>query len=198
MWRSAPTILCLCLLSCCSAAQASGRPYCGIYCLYAAALSDGKDIQFPALLKEKYVGCSLGSTLGELRDAAIDHGLHAEAVANLSVADLQGVTSRAILHVRSEPAAADYDHYVLLISHREGVAELFDPNRGIIRTTLQDISALWDGSALLVSAHPIRGTFLQLHSLLATFFYACGLLEPLKNPPDTANNKAMRHGGHDA
>ena len=54
------------------ARRCSPGSYCGIYCLYAATKTLGKDVDSRALIDPNYVGSAAGSSLAELKKAAAD------------------------------------------------------------------------------------------------------------------------------
>src|SRR5437588_640766 len=80
--------------------QPEQGPYCGIYCVYAAAKYLGREIEFTSLARPDYVGSNEGSSATELKRAVEDHALHAEVLANLTTDALRQSPYPMILHVR--------------------------------------------------------------------------------------------------
>src|SRR5437773_12006749 len=93
--------------------QPEQGPYCGIYCVYAAAKYFGRQIQFVSLARPEYVGSKEGSTATELKRAAEDHALHAEVLANLTTDALRQSPYPMVLHVRRGLSSEKYDHWLL-------------------------------------------------------------------------------------
>jgi rhodanese-related sulfurtransferase len=148
--------------------------YCGIHCIYGAINFEGAQVKLSDLLDRKYVGCSAGSTFQELQRAAVDHGLHARPALRLSASALRALDCPAVLFVRSEPAAPEPNHYVLLLPATSDSAEpaVIDPARPQAAATLPDVLPLWSGDALLVSRQPINLLPLAAADLSSVLVYA--------------------------
>jgi rhodanese-related sulfurtransferase len=140
-------------------------PFCGVNSLYTALRIEGLNLEFPRLLQRKYVSSASGGTLPELLQAARDTGANAQLVENLSVADLHRLSCPAILHVKTEFDAPDYNHFVLCVPAPDGRLALYDPPGPLIRTAGHDLAPVWDGTALLVSTQPINLKTLRLWAL---------------------------------
>lgn len=136
-------------------AALADAPYCGIYSLYGAALSEGVKLDFLRLTNRRYVGCAQGSSLAELERAASDNGLHATAAMNLTSGFLKESPHPVILHVKSDPATRKYDHYVTYLGTREGRAEVLDPGKPLTLMPFDELATVWDGIGLIVSAAPL-------------------------------------------
>jgi rhodanese-related sulfurtransferase len=134
---------------------ASG-PYCGVYSLYTALRSQGVNLELAQLLRPTYVSSTSGSTLSQLRQATQEHQAYGQLLENLSVADLHHLNCPAILHVKNEYDAPDYNHFLLCVPVAGGQLALYDPPGAIVRTAGHELAALWDGTALVVSARPIN------------------------------------------
>ncbi len=132
------------------------RPYCGLYCLYSTLRMAGEPIDFPDLIKPEYLGSRDGSSILELRQAARDFGLSAQPAARLSAAGLKDCPYWAILHVRSHPGSAKYDHYELFLGVEKGKAKLFNPPEAPRLVSFADLATQWDGKALFISDKPIE------------------------------------------
>jgi rhodanese-related sulfurtransferase len=136
-------------------------PFCGINCLYTALRTEGLDVDLAALMQSRYVGSDSGSSIAELLSAAQDNHAYVKALANLSVADLRHLQSPAILHVKSAYDALEYDHFVLCVPV-EGKLCFYDPPNQPGNTSGHELAALWDGTAIVVSARPIDLRALRL------------------------------------
>ena len=143
-------------LACAQKAPAvSSGPFCGIYSLYTALRSQKVDLEFSQLLRPDYVSSASGSTLSDLLQAVQDHHAYGQIVENLSVADLHHLHCPAILHVKNEYDAPDYNHFLLCVPLSGGQLGLYDPPAALTRTAGHELAPVWDGAALLVAAQPI-------------------------------------------
>ncbi len=140
---------------------ASRLPYCGLYCIYTVMRAWDTNPDFRYLLKNKYISNYQGSTLGELKQAAIDHQLFAECVDNLTIRSLKSSKLPMILHVKSSMKSPKYDHYVLFLGIEGSVARIYSPPHPIKYVPLHEIRYIWSGAALIVSNNPIA-----LHHML--------------------------------
>lgn len=157
-----PTILIVVMARCAAAAEQNDKappdpdaPYCGLYSLYAAALHEGLEINFSDLLKPQYIQCPQGSTLANLQQAAVDLGLYAVPAINLTIDVLRHADSPVILHVKKNPSARDYDHYIVFLGVRNGLAAILDAPKPVDYVPFERLSAIWDGTGLIVSSRPI-------------------------------------------
>jgi len=132
------------------------RPHCGLYCIYSVLKLVGQDIDFRDLVKAEYYGRLMGSSLAELNRAAKDYGLHAGVVTRLSTRALRDCPYQAILHVRRDAEAKEYDHYQLFLGTENGKAKLLDPPRDVKLVKFSELAPLWDGYALFVSPRPFE------------------------------------------
>jgi rhodanese-related sulfurtransferase len=131
------------------------RPFCGVYCIYAATKLSGKQVDFTDLLQSKYISSPKGSSMSELEQAARDRGLLVEPIEKMSSLDLQNCGHYVILHVKSDSMSKRYDHYVLFLGMKKGRARLFDPPSSITVLPFRELTLLWDGNGLIVSTEPI-------------------------------------------
>lgn len=129
--------------------------YCGIYCLYAATKTLGKDVDSRALIDPNYVGSAAGSSLAELKKAAEDNGLHAVPVGKLTTRELRQSPYPIIIHVKSAADRKEYDHYELFLETKDGRARLYDPPEPVRLVPFYQLAPRWDGTGLIVSAKPI-------------------------------------------
>ena len=131
-------------------------PHCGLYCVYSMTGLLGQQVDFESLMKPKYLGAREGSSLLELRQAALDLGLETEPVGRLSAPGLSHCPYPAILHVRLYPESPKYDHYELFLGVEQGKAKLFNPPQAPRLVSFPDLATRWDGSALFISRAPIE------------------------------------------
>jgi rhodanese-related sulfurtransferase len=152
-------------------------PYCGIHSLYAAAIAEGVDLPFDKLVLEKYVGCTLGSTLSELGQAATDNGMYALPAANLSLDVLKRSPHPVILHIKGSITDTHYDHYVVFLGMQGANARILDAGNPIKELSPAELDAQWDGSGLIVSAHPISTASLFMPARLGFLVAALAVLD---------------------
>ncbi|MFI5456154.1 MAG: rhodanese-like domain-containing protein [Isosphaerales bacterium] len=129
-------------------------PYCGLYCAYGALQAIGKDVPFETLLRPRYMSSRQGSSVKELRQAVIDAGAHAVALAGLGAESLRTARHPMILHVATDGQLRQYDHWVLFCGMQDGRARLLDAPNPMEFVPLSDILARWNGTALVVSDEP--------------------------------------------
>jgi rhodanese-related sulfurtransferase len=133
--------------------------YCGIRCLYAAAIAQGVRIPASDLVRPEYIGSREGSSIDELALAANTHGLHAFPFTNGSVQSLLGALQPAIVHVESVPGSGRYDHFVLYLGQRENKLIILDPAIAAGQPAQlmepRDLELMWDGAGVIVSKAPI-------------------------------------------
>ncbi len=130
-------------------------PHCGLYCVYTMIGMLGREVDFRDLVKPEYIASPEGSSLMELRRAALDFGVHAEPVGRLTKRGLQCCPYPAILHVRSHAASPKYDHYELFLGTEKDRVRLYSPPEAPRLVEFRDLMPRWDGRALFVSDSPI-------------------------------------------
>ena len=129
-------------------------PYCGIFSFYAAARLLHKAVDLRALVDPRYVSTPDGSSIQDLLNAAADHGLHAQPFKNLKREDLFATGQPAILHVKRDPDASAFDHFVLFCPTPDRRGAVIDLPRGIYPTEQYDLANLWSGVGVVVSDSP--------------------------------------------
>ena len=144
-----------------SSLQSGPRPYCGVYCAYAAMKTLQVDVEFESLLKTQYIGGRKGSTIPELQKALRDNGLHGVAAKSLSTADLGDLSVPAILHVKTSVESKIYDHFILYIGSRDGQAIILDPPMAATVVPFGELASIWGGTALAISKSPISVRSIQ-------------------------------------
>lgn len=130
-------------------------PFCGINSLYTALRAEGFRTDFSSLLQARYVSSADGSTVEELRRAACEQGAECRVLTNLSTSDLCHLDCPAVLHVKNEYDAPQYNHYVLCVPNVGGQLNLYDPPDPLVTSDGSELAAVWDGTAVLVSSKPI-------------------------------------------
>lgn len=130
-------------------------PYCGIFCVYGASIIEGRRFPFETLLKDDYVGCSRGSSLDELRKAAIDHGLFATPLENISASFLSNCSYPVILNVKTSDDSADFDHWILFIRAQQDQAMVLDPGTPVQLIRFDELEPRFNGIGLIISNRPI-------------------------------------------
>ncbi len=142
------------------------RAYCGISCLYTIMKLAGRQAEYGELLQTQYIGSQKGSSLAELRKAAVEHSLHATILKNLTSAALRTCSVPLILHVRATPSSKSQDHFILFLGAKDGRAILFDPERSTEYMPFHQLAPLWDGTALAVSPTAISLMPLRVPTLV--------------------------------
>lgn len=132
-------------------------PYCGIFSFYGAARLLHKAVDLRALVSRRYVSTPQGSSIQDLLDAAADHGLHARPLKNLSTDDLFTAGRPAILHVRRQPDASEFDHFVLFCPTPDRRGAVIDLPRGVYPMEEYDLASLWNGVGVVISERPMFG-----------------------------------------
>ena len=134
----------------------SGTPqaYCGLYAVYGAALHEGLDPDFSLLLKPKYAGCSEGSSVRELEQAAQDLGLYALTFTQMTPSILRRESRPIVLHVRNTLEQAAPNHYVLFVGFRNKKYVVID---GGDRREWHEAELLsrWASVGIIISRHAI-------------------------------------------
>lgn len=147
------------------AARENGT-YCGIYCVYAAVHSFGKQMDFKSLLKTKYVGTMFGSSIQELAIATEDNGLNALPMMGLSRANLVSSRNPIVLHVSRPEAPGYFGHWILFLGMEEGQAKILDAPHRPELVPIADVLARWDGVGLYISEQPLNPWRIKADALL--------------------------------
>lgn len=153
-------------------------PYCGVYCVYAAARMHGREVAFESLLRQEFIGSYKGSTVEQLRGAAASAGLTATAFDGLTVASLRASTRPILLHVRRPGYQMPYAHWVLYAGTDDGFARVVDPPGGVERIAFAELAAYWDGIGVVISDGPLAAGELRSAAWIesAGLFAATALL----------------------
>jgi len=131
--------------------------YCGINSLAAAAKSMGYDADLTTLAAdERFVTLEEGSSLVQLENAATFWGLESIAVDNVNEDFLKTTPHYVILHVKNEPTAPEYNHFVLFFGVEKGLAKIFDVPKPASDVEFSELLPLMSGKALIVSKTPIE------------------------------------------
>src|SRR5439155_11835789 len=111
-------ILCALSLSMLSAAETNSEPsspYCGLYCVLAAAHTLKQPCAFESLIDHGYLHGSYGSTADDLCRALADNGVSGKVVEAMTTNQLQLANAPVILHVRGPGADSGYRHWILFL-----------------------------------------------------------------------------------
>ena len=159
-------------------ASTESGSYCGLYCVYAALHAYEKRIEFPTLLKVKYIGEMSGSSIQELSLAATDNGLQALAMSGLSRANLVAAQSPIILHVSTPDSPGYYNHWILFLGMENGLAKVVDAPHKPELIPVADVLARWDGVGLYVSDQLPSARMLKMEAICTgeNLALAAGLL----------------------
>jgi rhodanese-related sulfurtransferase len=131
-------------------------PYCGIYAVYSAKIILSGDANLVDLYKPEYISSRKGSSINDLKKAALDNGLYIKSIKNLSIEDIsKTLPNLTILHVKPNLQSKDYDHYVLFLGVQDGKAQIFNPPNRMSLESFAEIEARWDGVGMIVSNEPI-------------------------------------------
>lgn len=152
------------------------RPYCGLYCLYAAIRLLGGQAEFERLVNPAYCANGGGSTLAQLKTCAQSLGFEALPVANMTSSFLYSCPYPALLHVKSNAGSKQYDHYVLFLGSRAGKARVFDPPGQIESLSFPVLRSRWDGTGLVVSSSRISALSLFAPAWIRFFEYSVAAL----------------------
>jgi rhodanese-related sulfurtransferase/predicted double-glycine peptidase len=148
-------------LSGATAPHREAGPLCGIYCVYTAARIEGLPVELKTLVRPEYVGDFKGSSFTDLVKAASSVGLNTFPLYNMSATDLESISCPVIAHVKSGELADTYNHFVLIVDVKGGVARIVDPSANKTSVPLMDVVSAWDGSGLAISKDPIEPKALQ-------------------------------------
>ena len=129
----------------------SSGPYCGIYCMYAAALYFDHEIKYSNLFHAKYVDMLKGSSLSQLSLIADDYGLITRRIDNCDFEMLAIKNTVAVLHVKSNKLNNIYDHYVLCMDMQDDKYIIIDPPYKVSLLSKHEIKEIWDKKALIIS-----------------------------------------------
>ena len=131
------------------------EPLCGLHSVYTAAQLLELEPSFADLLKPEFVGSEQGSTLAELEKAAAMLGMQSLSVGKLTTTDLLWCRWPVVLHVKTDVASSNYNHFVLFGGMRDGTARIYDGPNGVYDWTLAEVASRWDGNAMILSTGPI-------------------------------------------
>lgn len=128
-------------------------PYCGLYCVQAAACALNKPCAFETLLDDAYLNAVYGSTADDLCRALKDCGLSGKIVASMTTNQLRMTNTPVILHVRA-PGATGYRHWILFLGFEGTGVHIYDPPRTITTISFEDLLSIWDGVGITTSMPP--------------------------------------------
>ncbi len=144
-----------------------GDTVCGPRCVQALLRSYGHDAELIDLVRELHTdGVEQGTTLGQMRDALRQRGLHAEVV-HLPAGATLTWPEPAILHLKpllpqaSGAASAPrvptstMGHFIIHLGDDHGTSTIHDPLTGTLHGPREELQQQMSGDLLLVSQHPI-------------------------------------------
>lgn len=162
-------------------AQADADRYCGIYAVYGAACSLDQEADFESLIGEEYVSGFAGSTTLNLLDAIESVGLEGTPVWRLSAASLKKSSDPLILHVTSEGQLVSYNHWLLFLGHKDGMAQIAEGEQGVVWVPLANVLARWDGVAIAVHKEKAPATnfnLIEFRQRISWLLLAAALFAP--------------------
>lgn len=148
----------------------------GIHSLYAGAKLLGLHIDIHDLLKPEYMGLQSGSSIEELRKAALDHGMHATAVDKLTALSLRESSYPMILRVKTNHESSTYNHWLLFLGNTQGMAKIYDPNSSAELIAFEKLVSRWDRTALIISTKPIDANLFLVPGGRRFGLYGVGVL----------------------
>jgi len=150
--------------------------YCGVYCLYAAIRLEGGEVSLPALVTPSYISSRRGSSSADLVEAGRAHGMHVLPMRNLSTGTLRNAAYPIILHVKRQPGAPAYDHWVLFVGMDGPEAMLYEPPGSLRRLPLDQLLPVWDRTGLIVSRIPVSSRSLIISGVSTPLLFASSLI----------------------
>jgi rhodanese-related sulfurtransferase len=155
--------------------DASGGPYCGVYCVYAASQMLGKNFAFQDLLSGKYISSHLGSSVSELQAAIQERGLFATPMNGLTLSSLRASKYPMILHVRKPGFGMPFNHWILYCGEQNNQARIIDPPSSLEHMPYAELLSYWDGSGIIISNEPMNTTAFQFPVWLESLAMFLGL-----------------------
>jgi len=149
--------------------------YCGLYCVYGAAIHEGISFDFTSLLNSKYIKCSKGSSLDELQQAAEDHGLHTLPITGMDPSMLVRSEKPVALFVRSDLSAPNFDHYILYLRHVDQKFLCLDIDH-VVAFTEPELLSRWSRVGMVLSSSEIKPLSILTPAWASS---ACWLIVPL-------------------
>jgi rhodanese-related sulfurtransferase len=135
-------------------AQTADGPYCGLYCVTAAAAAMDCPLRFEHIRTRDYLSANPGSTTEDLVRALEFAKLNAIVHRHLSVSQLRSADGPVILHVRS-PGATNFKHWCLFLGFTDfGHVLIYDPPFEQKVIPVAEMMAVWDGFGIEVSSIP--------------------------------------------
>ena len=151
-----------------------GDTVCGPRCVQTILRSYGHEAELIDLVRDLHTdGVEKGTTLGQMRDALRQHGLHAEVV-HLPAGATLTWPEPAILHLKPLPSPASgrresaespaskptpaLGHFIIHLGDNHGTTTIHDPLTGTLHGPREELLQSMSGDLLLVSQHPISPT----------------------------------------
>ena len=154
-----------------------GDTVCGPRCVQTILRSYGHEVELIDLVRELHTdGVEKDTTLGQLRDALRQRGLHAEVV-HLPTGATLTWSEPAILHLKplptkvsgpalaagspatqTPPAPQTLGHFIIHLGDDHGTTTIHDPLTGTLHGPREELLRSMSGDLLLISQHPILPT----------------------------------------
>mgnify|MGYP002623476816 CR=1 FL=1 len=148
-----------------SSTRHAPNAYCGLHCVYSVLSQGGVYLEFETLLTSKYLSSPRGgSTAGELIQALSDHGSGGHFVPHMAIDRLIRMNRPVILHVRSPGAGARYHHWILFLGGDASGIRVYDPPRDVGEYTVDELLAIWDGTAIVTERSDVTAGNTRLSS----------------------------------
>lgn len=125
-------------------------PYCGVYAAVRALSILGVTADIKQVITDTYISSHAGSTPADLIKLIESYGQVAQPCVNLCALDVRLLDDPIIANVRSSRSGIPYDHWVCLLSGKNGFL-VFDGANKPVEFSASEFLALWNGYGLVVS-----------------------------------------------
>jgi rhodanese-related sulfurtransferase len=156
--------------------QSPRGPFCGLSCFYFAARACGRSVLFTDLFNNRYIDDPRGSSITNLQAAANDYQIYSFAVGNIDENFLLGSSFPTILHVRSAADNFEFNHFILYLGEKAGMARVYDPLTPSHLVPFDELMARSDGLALVLSSTPISERTLMARQMGGMLRWSAALL----------------------
>lgn len=143
--------------------------YCGLYCLFfllpEIPIDSFRDLVKPDVLSEQG-----GSSIQDLVDELETFDRHVRVVTGAPDVVLSALQVPAIVHVKSRPADAEPDHFILLLDHGQDSARVFwppsiqAPTGRLLSVPYGELAVMWGGTAVVVASDGAGGSMTEYAS----------------------------------
>ena len=133
-----------------SAARAPAN-YCGLFCVHAALRAYDVEMPFEKLVAPEFLTGRFGSSVSDIQRALAEGGLVGHPISGMSAEQLRAQPGPVLLHVKAPTAGPDYQHWMLFLGTSDGELKVYDPPSDVGRLTSEELLAIWDGVAVVVT-----------------------------------------------